>query len=147
MTNRWKFLTNQHRFPLLPLLFILHSVLIYNQSMSTKEQISSLCKLYSVYEEVPEEFWDETDVDSNFYHNILDISQSHHRIVRVSIGSNKKIFCIQSLSFLKSYGSDLFSRKKSAFPKMKFSLYSTVWVNFSKLWSSQQSIADSITQT
>ena len=34
--------------------------------MSTKKQISSLCKLYSIYEETPEEFLDETDVDSFF---------------------------------------------------------------------------------
>ena len=34
--------------------------------MSTKKQISSLCKLYSVYEEIPEESLDETDVDSYF---------------------------------------------------------------------------------
>ena len=68
--------------------------------MSTKTQISSLCKLYSVYEEIPEQFLDETDVDSYFYHNILDISQCHNRIVRVSKGSNK-VFCIQSVSFLR----------------------------------------------
>ena len=35
--------------------------------MSTKKQISSLCKLYSKYEEIPEEFLDETDVDSYFF--------------------------------------------------------------------------------
>ena len=67
--------------------------------MSTKKQISSLSKLYSVYEEMPEEFLDETDVDKYFYHNILDISQSHHRIVRVSKGSNKKSFAFK-VSFL-----------------------------------------------
>ena len=49
------------------LLFILQTVLFYNQSMSTKKQISSWCKLYSVYEEIPEEFLDETDVDSYFF--------------------------------------------------------------------------------
>ena len=38
---------------------------------------------------------DETDVDSYFYHNIFDISQSQHRIVRVSRGSNKKSFAIK----------------------------------------------------
>ena len=63
--------------------------------MSTKKQVSSLCKLYSVYEEIPEEFLDETGVDCYFYHNILDISQSHHRIVRVSEGSNKKSFAFK----------------------------------------------------
>ena len=32
--------------------------------MSVKKEIPSLCKLYSIYEEIPEEFLDETDVDS-----------------------------------------------------------------------------------
>ena len=65
-------------------LFILQTVLINNQSLSTKKQISSLCKLYSIYEEIPEEVLDETDVDGYFFHNILDNSQSQNRIVRVS---------------------------------------------------------------
>ena len=42
--------------------------------MSVKKQIHSLCKLSSFYEEIPEEYLDETDVDSYFYHNISDIS-------------------------------------------------------------------------
>ena len=72
------------------LLFILHSVLFYNQSMTTKKQISSLWKIYSIHEEIPKDFLDKKDVDCHFYHNILDVSQSHQRIVRVSKGSNKK---------------------------------------------------------
>ena len=67
--------------------------------MSVKKQIPSLCKLYSFYEETPEEFFDETDVDNYFYHNIFDISQSQHRIVRVSRGSNKKSFAIKLFQF------------------------------------------------
>ena len=43
-----------------------------------QKTIFELCKLYSVYEKVPEEFLDETDVDSYFNHNILNISLSHH---------------------------------------------------------------------
>ena len=70
--------------------------------MSTKKQISSLCKLYSVYEEIPAELLDETDVDSFFYHNILDISHSHHRIVRVCKGSNKKSFAFKVFPFCDS---------------------------------------------
>ena len=70
--------------------------------MSTKKQISSLSKLYSVYEEIPEEFLDKTDVDSYFYHNILDISQSHHRIVRDSKRSNKKSFAFEVFRFCDS---------------------------------------------
>ena len=84
------------------LLFILQTALINNQSMSTKKQISSLCKLYSVYEEIPEELLDETDVDSYFFHNILDVSQSHNRIVRVSKGSNKKSFAFKVFQFCDS---------------------------------------------
>ena len=87
---------------LLPLLFILHAAIINNQSKSTKKQISSLCKLYSVYEEIPEEFLAETHVESYFYHNILDISQSHHRIVRVSKGSNKQSFAFKIFHFCDS---------------------------------------------
>ena len=70
--------------------------------MSTKKQISSLCKLYSIYDEKPEKFLDETDVNSYLYHNILDISQSHHRIVRVSKGSNKKTFAFKVFCFCDS---------------------------------------------
>ena len=70
--------------------------------MSTKKQISSLYRLYSLYEEIPEEFLDETDVDSYFFHNILDISQSHNRIVRVSKGSNKKSFAFKLFHFCDS---------------------------------------------
>ena len=67
--------------------------------MSVKKQIPSLCKLFSIYEEIPEEFLGETDVDSFFYHNIFDISESQQRIVRVSRGSNKKSFAIKLFHF------------------------------------------------
>ena len=70
--------------------------------MFTKMQISSLCKLFSIYEEIPEEFLDETDVDSYFFHNILDISQSNNRIVRVSKGSNKNSFEFKVFRFCDS---------------------------------------------
>ena len=42
---------------------------------------------------------DETDVDSYFHHNILDIALIDNRIVRVSIGSNKKIFAFELFQF------------------------------------------------
>ena len=67
--------------------------------MSVKKQIPSLCKLYSFYEEIPEEFLDETDVDSHFHHTFFDISQSQHRIGRVSRGSNKKYFAFKLFQF------------------------------------------------
>ena len=83
-----------------------HSILrtdrIQKQLMSTKKHISSLCKLYSIYEEIPEEFLDETDVDSYFPHSILDISWSHNRIVQVSKGYNKKSFAFKVFQFCDS---------------------------------------------
>ena len=42
---------------------------------------------------------DETDVDSSFYYNNFDISQSQHRIVRVSRVSNKKTFATKLFNF------------------------------------------------
>ena len=70
--------------------------------MSTKKQNSSLCKRYSVYEEIPEELLDETDVDSYFYHNILDISHSHHRKVPVSKASDKLSLAFKVFHFCDS---------------------------------------------
>ena len=67
--------------------------------MSVEKQIPNLYKLYSFYEEIPEAFLDETDVDKYFYHNIFNVSQSQHRIVRVSRGSNKKSFAIKLFQF------------------------------------------------
>ena len=67
--------------------------------MSIKKQIPTLSKLYTIYEEVPESFLDETDVDSSFYHNTLDIGVIDNRIVRVSKGSNKKNLLLNKFSF------------------------------------------------
>ena len=67
--------------------------------ISVKKQIPSLSKLHSFYEEIPKEFLDETDLDSYIYRNIFDISQSQHRLVGVSRGSNKKLFAINLFQF------------------------------------------------
>ena len=48
-----------------------------------------------MYEEVPESFLDETDVDNYFYYNILDSALIDNRIVRVSKSSNKKVFAFK----------------------------------------------------
>ena len=66
--------------------------------MSLKKQIFISCNLYSFYEEIPEEFLHETDVDSHFYENIFDTNQSHQRIVRVR-GSRKKSFATKLFHF------------------------------------------------
>ena len=67
--------------------------------MSVKKQIPSLCKLYSFYEEILEGFLDETEVDSYNYHNSFDLSQSQHRVVRFSRGSNTKSFATKLFQF------------------------------------------------
>ena len=88
---------------ILPLLFIsLYKLfsLIFSQCLPKKK--FSLCNLYSIYEEIPEEFLDETDVDKYLYHINLDISQSHHRRVRVCKGSNKKSFALKVFHFCNS---------------------------------------------
>ena len=82
--------------------------------MSTKKQILSLCNLYSVYEEISQEFLDETDVDSYFYHNILNFSQSHRRIVRVRKGSSKKSSALKVFHFCDSKLKQRFILKEEA---------------------------------
>ena len=67
--------------------------------MSFKKQIRNLSKLYSTYEESPQKFSGEADVDSSFSHNFCDFPQSHHWIVRVSGGSIKKKFAIKLFRF------------------------------------------------
>ena len=99
--------------------------------MPIKKQFCTLCKLYSVYEEKPEEILDETDVDSYFYHNVLDISQSHHPLIRVSKVSNRKSFAFKVFHFCDSKLQQRFILKEEVERKLR--LYSTAWVNFSKL--------------
>ena len=55
--------------------------------------------MYTIYEEFPEIFLTETDVDSYFYHNILDIALIDNRLVRVSKGSNEKNFAFKLFQF------------------------------------------------
>ena len=104
--------------------------------MFVKKQSPSLSKLFSFHEKLPEEFFNETDVDSYFYHNILGISQSQYGIVRVSRGSNKKWFAIKVLQFcdLKTQQRYvMFSKKKWISPKENSLLWSTAQSIFSKL--------------
>ena len=67
--------------------------------MSIKQQLLSISLLYSIYEDVPEQTLDEADVDSYFYHNILDVTKTDNRLVRVSKGSNKSLCAIKVFKF------------------------------------------------
>ena len=42
---------------------------------------------------------DEADVDSYFYYNILDVTKTDNRLVRVSNGSNENLFAIKFFKF------------------------------------------------
>ena len=102
--------------------------------MSVVKQIPSLCKLYSFYEEIPQGFLDESDVDSCFYHNIFDIFQSQHPIVCVSKGWNKKTFAIILFEFgdLKTQQRYILQENWIS-PRENSLLWSTVCAIFTKL--------------
>ena len=53
----------------------------------------------AIYEEAPESFLDETDVNTYFCHNIFDFALIDNRIIRVRKGSNKKIFAFKLFQF------------------------------------------------
>ena len=67
--------------------------------------------LYSIRRKI-KKLLDETDVDSYFYHNILAISQSHHRISRVRKGTNKKSHAFKVFHFCDSKLQQRFILKK-----------------------------------
>ena len=58
--------------------------------MPIKNQLPTLSKLYSIYDEFPEDLLDEAD--SFFYHSVLNISNLKNRLVRLSKTSNKNSF-------------------------------------------------------
>ena len=60
--------------------------------MPIKNQLPTLSKLYSIYEEIPEDLLDETDIDSYFYNSILSITRKENHLVRFSKTSNKNSF-------------------------------------------------------
>ena len=49
--------------------------------MPLKNQLPTLSKLYSIYEETPEVLLDEADIDSYFYHRVLNITKKQNRLV------------------------------------------------------------------
>ena len=87
--------------------------------MSIKKQIPSLCKIYSKYEEKPEEFLDETDVNNCVYH-IFEISQSWCRIVRIT-KSSKKCLLPSSFFIFAIWSSFMSFRRKQFFCRTEIS--------------------------
>ena len=70
--------------------------------MTIKKQIPSLSKLYTVYEEVPENFFHETDSDSFFYHIILDIAGSISELFKLPMVPTRKVLLSNYFSFATS---------------------------------------------
>ena len=67
--------------------------------MSVKLQIPTLSRLNTIYEDLPDSFLDESDIDSYFYHNILDVVKIQKRLIRLSKGSNKNQFVFKTFNF------------------------------------------------
>ena len=101
--------------------------------MSIEKQIPSLSKLYLLYEEVPEKFLDQTDVDSYFYHYILDIALIEKRIVRVSKGSNKIIFAFQLFQFCNLKNQQQFILEEEV--SVSFKNLQLFWTSYAKFWN------------
>ena len=93
-----KFLTNRNRF-----YFSFYKLfsLIFSQCLP-KSKLPACANFIQNTKKYQKIFWDETDVHSYFFHDILDISQSHNQIVRVSKGSNKKSSAFKVFQFCDS---------------------------------------------
>ena len=72
-------------------------------------------------------------VDSYFYHNIFDLSQSQHRIVRVSRGSNKKSFAIELFQFCDLKTQQRYNLQQEKYLQKNSFLWSTVCAIFWKI--------------
>ena len=100
--------------------------------MSVTKETPSLGKFVSIYEDIPQEFSTETDVDSNFYHKIFDIFQSQHRMTPVSKGSNKKSLAFKLLQFCNLKPQQRYIlQKEEKIAKKNSVIWLTVLVNFS----------------
>ena len=108
--------------------------------MLVKKRISSFRRLYSNYEEMPEDFLDEIDSDSFFHRNIFDVSQSQHRIVRVSISSNKilRTEVVRILQFKETAG--LYPPRRNEHFEKNSVFWSTVFTISSKLLIKRASV-------
>ena len=51
--------------------------------MPIESQLTTLSKLYSIYEEIPEDLLDAADIDSYFYHSILNVTKKENCLVRL----------------------------------------------------------------
>ena len=67
--------------------------------MSLKKQARILSKLYSIWEEFPGHFLDETEFDSYLHHSFSDISTVETQLVRLNKSSNKNSFTSKVFKF------------------------------------------------
>ena len=98
--------------------------------MCVIKQIRFLCKLFSIYDETPEEFLDKTEVDKCFYLIIFEVSQSLHRKIRVRKGSNKFFFALNLFQFCVLNTAALYPPGGGNYLRKKSFSRSTVFRNF-----------------
>ena len=68
--------------------------------MSIKKHLSFLELPYKKKEKIPIDFlMDEIDVDSNFFHNFLDIFIVQNRVIRLSKGLFRETYSIKEFTF------------------------------------------------
>ena len=98
--NRWKskYLPNPHRIYRYTNNFFCKFHWIKATDVCQKP-IPRIFKLFPFYDEIPEEFLDETYIDCYFYLIIFNASQLQHRIARVRKGSYKKSSAIKLFQF------------------------------------------------
>ena len=88
--------------------------------MSTKKQIFILWQLYSVCDEIPEEFLDKTDVIVTFITTFRTVYSPTTELFELPKDPTENLLHSKCFIFaIQSYSSDLFSRKKSATLKKK----------------------------
>ena len=96
--DKTTFLTNQHFFHFS--FYKLFSIVI--SQCLPKSKFLACANFIQYTKKYQKKFWTKQTSMVTFFHNILDISQSHNRIGRVSKGSNKKSFAFKVFHFCDS---------------------------------------------
>ena len=116
------------------LLFILQSVLFYNQLMSPKSKFPVCANFFQYTKKYQKKFWTKHTYMVSFITTFWTFHSCTTELFELATDPTKHLLHSNSFVFaIDGYSSVLFSRKKSAFSKKKLNLYPTVWVNFSKL--------------
>ena len=129
-----KSLTNQHRFYYYTTFhFILQTVIFYIQLTSTKSKFPVCANFFQFTKKYGKNFWRKQTSIVTFITTFWTIHSPIVEFFDLAKDPTKNLLRSKCFIFaVQTYSNDLFSWKKSAFPKRKLSLYSTAWVQFSK---------------